>query len=437
MSFGGGRAGLAGISVLVAVVAGPNCAVRVGPGGPTVQQQPISACALSGAVKKLPFAVGSEAFAFVWDTDHYVVAYVDPSTGSGDIDVARLGPDGSLLGAPVAVQPTAANSDLPNLLQTDGGFLVVWQEGSAGTAVLAHALGPDAMPVGTGVTIAATQSNQARPVLAHAPGGQVAVSWMDSIEGTGGVQVALVDPKSLTVAAPLRVAQGDNDAWPWIAGDDQTLGMAWSDEPGDAYDVRFALIGTPIETSGLSASKAISLRGAAPHDGLLPRLIRTSFGFLAAWEDTRSGDNEIQMALVDPQGSKIGGGLVEEPDSGDANWPNMAWTGASAGLVYYQFRGGRPQIFMSFVDATGMRVGALHDVQVSDAASGWSRYPDVVWTGTQFGVMYVDTRDGAPDLWLQSVACAPATAAGTQATGPDGGTPSTEASTPAVDAGTP
>ena len=61
---------------------------------------------------------------------------------------------------------------------------------------------------------------------------------------------------------------------------------------------------------------------------------------------------------------------------------------------------------MSFVDATGMRVGGLHDVQVSDAASGWSRYPDVVWTGTQFGVMYVDTRDGAPDLWLQSVACA-------------------------------
>jgi hypothetical protein len=143
----------------------------------------------------------------------------------------------------------------------------------------------------------------------------------------------------------------------------------------------------------------------------------------------RSGDNEIQMALVDPQGHKIGGGLVEEPDSGDANWPNMAWTGTSAGIVYYQFRTGRPQIFMSFVDATGARVGGLHDVQVSDGTSGWSKYPDVAWTGRQFGVMYVDTRDGTPDLWLQSVACVLVADAGAppDAGGPpDAGAPSSD-----------
>jgi hypothetical protein len=67
---------------------------------------------------------------------------------------------------------------------------------------------------------------------------------------------------------------------------------------------------------------------------------------------------------------------------------------------------------MSFVGATGARVGGLHDLQVSDVASGWSKYPDVVWTGKAFGLMYVDTRDGAPDLWLQSVTCATAPDAG-------------------------
>jgi hypothetical protein len=422
VNFRGASAGLVAAAVLLPGGAGPGCAVRVGPGGPTVESQPISACALSGTVKKLPFAVGSEAFAFEWDTDHYVVVYVDPSAGSGDIDVAKLGPDGTLLGAPVAVQPTAAKSDLPNLLKTDSGFLVAWQEGSAGTAVLAHALDPDATPTGSGVTIAVTQSTQSRPVLARAPGGQVAVAWMDTFEGQGGVQVALVDPTSLAVTPPLRLAEQDNDGWPWVAGDDQTLGMAWSDAPSGSYDVRFAM----IDTKNLSASPPISLRGAAPSSGLLPRLIRTSFGFLSAWEDMRSGDNEIQMALVDTRGHKIGGGLVEEPDSGDANWPNMAWTGTSAGVVYYQFRTGRPQIFMSFVDATGARVGGLHDVQVSDGASGWSKYPDVAWTGQEFGVMYVDTRDGAPDLWLQSVACLRVT---------DGGIPG-DASTPADARGT-
>ncbi len=407
MRFRGGCAGLFG--VLVAIGAPASCSVRVGSGGPPSESQPISACALSGPVTKLPFAVGSEAFAFQWVTDHYVVAYVDPTKGSGDIDVARLGPDGKLLGPPVPVQSTPAKSDLPNLLKIDDGFIVAWQEGSAGTAVLAHALNPDGSPRGSGLTIAATQSNQSRPVLARAPGGGVAVSWMDTFEGKGGVQVALIDPTSMTVSTPLRVAESDNDGWPWVAGDDQVLGMAWSDAPGGSYDVRFSL----VDAKSLSVSQSVSLRGSAPHDGLLPRLIRTNDGFLSAWEDMRSGDNQIEMALVDPQGRKIGGGVVEEPNSGDANWPNMAWTGADAGIVYYQFRTGRPQIFMSFVDGSGARVGGLHDVQVSDAATGWSKYPDVVWTGKAFGVMYVDTRDGAPDLWLQSVACTAAVDAGT------------------------
>ena len=383
------------VVAIAALAAASSCAIRVGSGGPAVESAPLSACALSGGVKKLPFGVGSEAFAFEWDTDHYVVAYVDASTGSGDIDVARVAPDGSLLGAPVAVEVTPAKSDLPNLLKTAGGYLVVWQEGTSATAVFAHALGADAAPVGDGVAIAATQSNQSRPVLAHAPGGRVAVSWMDSLGGKGGVQVALVDPATLEVTGPLRVAQGDSDGWPWLAGDDQTLGMAWSDRPGGSYDVRFA----SIDAETLTASRAVSLRGAAPHDGLLPRLIRTNFGFLSAWEDQRGGDNQIYMALVDAQGRKIAGGLVEEPNTGDANWPNLAWTGSAAGIVYYQYRTGRPQIFMSFVDGAGERVGGLHDVQVSNAASGWSRYPDVAWNGKQFGVMYVDTRDGPSALW--------------------------------------
>jgi hypothetical protein len=60
---------------------------------------------------------------------------------------------------------------------------------------------------------------------------------------------------------------------------------------------------------------------------------------------------------------------------------------------------------MSFVDATGARVAGLHDLQVTSGTNGWSKYPDVVWTGTEFGVMFVDTRTGSPALWLQRVAC--------------------------------
>lgn len=397
-------AGLVGSALLVAF-AGTSCAVRVGSGGPSSTNDTstpfgASACSRLNNEKELSFGKGAEAFAFLWDTDHYVVAYTDPSTGAGDIYVAKMAADGSTIGAPTVVQSTPAQSDLPSLIKTSTGYLVAWQEGSAGKAVYLHALTADATPTGNGISVAPTQSAQARPVLGRAPGGKVAVTWMDTFDGKGGVSIALVDPATLAITGPQRIAQSDVDGWPWVAGDDQSLGMVWSDKGSGPYGIQFAAIDPT-----LAAQDVTSLRDDPHHDALLPRMIRTSFGYMAAWEDDSSSDNQIHMGLVDPQGAHLGGGLVEEPNSGDANWPNLAWNGSAAGIVYYQWRSGRPQIYMSFVDDTGARVAGLHDLQVSNGKNGWSKYPDVVWTGTEFGVMFVDTRTGAPALFLQRVSC--------------------------------
>jgi hypothetical protein len=396
---------IAGLVLPALVVAG--CSVRVGQGGPPDESADgtngiTAACSREGKETKLAFGKGTSAFAFVWDTDHYVVAYVDPSTGSGDIFVVKMGADGTPLGAPVDVQPTDAVSDLPSIVKTPSGYLVVWQEGTAGQAVLAHALAPDATPVGAGSMVAATQSDQSRPVVARAPGGQVAVAWMDIADGRGGAQLALVDPSSLQVAGPQRIAASDVDGWPWVSGDDTTLAVAWSDDAGSGYDVQFASVDQSLALSGqCSLRDGASSRTA----GLLPRMVREGGHFFAAWENQGAGDNAIYSAIVDASGHRLGGGLVEEPKTGDANWPNAAWTGAAAAIVYYQWRSGRPQIYLTLLDGTGARVANAHDLQVSAGEKGWSKYPDVAWTGNDFGVVYVDTRDGSPELWMQRVSC--------------------------------
>jgi hypothetical protein len=395
------RSGLVGTAWLV-TISSASCAVRVGgaPSEDTSHPFGASACSRLNSETKLSFGTGASSFAFLWDTDHYVVVYSDPATGAGDIYVARMAADGSIVGAPVVVQATPAASDLPNLLKTQSGYLVVWQEGTAGQAVYVHALSSDALPTGNGFSVAATQSTQARPVLAHAPNGKVAVTWMDLFGGKGGVAIALVDPSSLAVTGPQRVAQSDVDGWPWVAGDDQSLAMVWSDKASGPYDIQFATI-----DPSLAVEHETPLREDAKNDALLPRMIRTNRGFMSAWEDMRGSDNQIFMASVDPSGTHLGGGVVEEPNSGDANWPNMASAGDEAAIVYYQWRSGRPQVYMSLVDASGARVAGLHDLQVSNGGQGWSKYPDVVWTGTEFGVMYVDTRTGGPALWFQRVSC--------------------------------
>lgn len=387
---------------LLAVVAGSDaCAIRIGSGGPDDGIDP-SKCALDGSEQKLPFGAGSDAFAFGWDRDHYVVVYNDPSTGSGDIFVAKMSADGKLLGTPVDVDPTPATSDLPTLLRTSNGWLVAWQEGTAGQSVFVHALDSNASPTGSGASIAATNSDDSRPVLANAPGGHVAVAWMDEGASTGGAQVALVDPQSLTVMTQQPIDPSSTDGWPWLAADGHTLGLAWCDGNSASYDVRFEM----LDPSKLTPSHTESLRGSVRNGGVLPRMVSTGQGFLAAWEDTRdTGSNQIFAAGVRDDGTHLGGGLVEQPNTGDANWPNIAWAGNAAAVVYYQWRDSRPQIFLTLLDDTGARIGGSGDLRVSNGDAGWSKYPDIVWTGSDLGVMYVDTRDGSPALWFQRVSC--------------------------------
>ncbi len=396
-------ASLAGLVVPALVVAG--CEVRVGQGGPPDTADDgtngvTTACSREGSETLLSFGKGATSFALLWDTDHYVVAYSDPSTGSGDIFVATMQPDGTVISAPVDLDPTPAASDLPSIVKTSAGYLVVWQEGTAGQAVLAHALGQDASPAGQSTIVASTQSSQSRPVVAPGPNGLVAVAWMDVANGKAGADVALVDPGSLQVTGPQPLGPSDVDGWPWVAGDGQSLAAVWSDNAGSGYGVQFASV-----DASLALSNACSLPGTSKTQGVLPRMVRTASGYFAAWEDQGSGDNAIDSAFVDSSGNRVAGGVVEEPNTGDANWPHAAWSGSTAAVVYYQWRTSRPQVYLTLLDGTGARVAGAHDLQVSNGASGWSKYPDVVWTGTDFGVVYSDTRDGAPELWMQRVSC--------------------------------
>lgn len=386
---------------LIAVAAGTDaCALRLGSqGGAGIVP---SLCRLAGGEQKLAFGAGSQSFAFAWDHDHYVVVYSDPSMGGGDVFVAKMSAEGKLLGSPVDIEPTPASSDLPAILKTSDGWLVAWQEGDAGKSVFAHALDGNAEPTGSGASIAATDSEESRPVLANAPGGHVAVAWMDTGGAAGGSQVALVDPHSLAVTQQQRIDPSAADGWPWLAGDDHALGLAWCDGDGTNYDVQFE----SLDPSRLTASHRTSLRGTARNGGLLPRMVSTGSGFVAAWEDMRDkGGNQIFAAAVSYDGTRAPGGLVESPNTGDANWPSLAWANNAAAVVYYQWRDSRPQIFLTLIDGKGARIPDSADLRISNGGAGWSKYPDVVWTGSDLGVMYVDTRDGSPALWFQRVSC--------------------------------
>jgi hypothetical protein len=287
----------------------------------------------------------------------------------------------------------------------------VWQESDpAMPNIRTHALDPSGRPIGQPHVIAYGRSNEMRPVLASSPLG-VAISWMDQAPnsispgdnvGDSTTYVGLLDD-NLALRAdipPTRVTPSSPSGFPWLAGNSNGLSLLWCDNVDGVIDPYFA----PVDQQ-LALDHSTDVRGASVTQAAqLGRMTITDFGFLTAWEDLRTGSEEIYMSLLDPSGNRYAGGLVEEPDTGNANWPHMAWTGSSAAVVYYQFRAGKPQIFLTFIDQNGQRINGAADAQVSFTSAS-AKYPDVIWNGSGFAVMWIDTRDGQPELYFNRALC--------------------------------
>ena len=352
---------------------------------------------------------GADSFAFTWVDDHYQVVYEDHATQ--DIFAVKLSREGMVQGAAVPVEQTASKSSLPAILRTPGGFVVAWQEEDV-PAVRTHGLTLDGLPTGNGQQIAVARSSQIRPVLADSPAG-VAISWMDQAAassmnndtlGTSSAYLGLLDASyALRTDLPARTLGSGGDAgYPWLAGSATALEVLYSATTTQT-DVYVAPITSGASALTIGASNDVRDLSAA-NEALLGRLTRTDFGYLASWEDHRSGEAEIYLALLDATGKRYAGGLVEEPATGNANWSHQAWTGSAAGIVYYQYRSGRPQIFMTFIDQTGARIGGAADMQVSNTPAS-ARFPSVQWDGSQFGVIWIDSRSSPVELYFNSAVC--------------------------------
>ncbi len=383
---------------------GPGAGKEVPDGGAAVPGGSITTppvCSVTGAELQISSGAGVGDFAWLWDANHFVLVYSDGVTG--DMRVEKVSPDGTPEGPAILLEKTAQKASHPSLVKTASGYLVAWEEGAAtvGSRVLKlRALDGSANPAGAASSqVASSASDQVRPSLSQGPGG-VALAWMDVSAGRKTVLLAPVDG-ALHLGAIQRLGGAAGDAaWPSITGDAASVAAVWSDARSGSYNIRLARFDDKM-TNMMEAPLRM-----APGDARLGRVIKTGFGYLSTWEDTRTGDNEIYMSLNDPAGAQLAQGVVEEPGTGDANWPNMAWDGSSAGVVYYQFRGGAPQIYMSFVDATGKRVGGGADVQVSRTTSGKSaRYPELAWTGQLFAVSWLDTRNGPGQIFFNRVVC--------------------------------
>ncbi len=126
--------------------------------------------------------------------------------------------------------------------------------------------------------------------------------------------------------------------------------------------------------------------------------------FALVWQDKRDGAaGEIYFAALDKMGVRLGANDVRvTTTTGTDAHPALAWNGTRYGLVYADNTVGNYELYFRLLEANGTPVGNPIRLTTTANASDW---PDLVWTGTHFGLAWEDERSGAgkEDVYFQKL----------------------------------
>ncbi|KFE70727.1 hypothetical protein DB31_5769 [Hyalangium minutum] len=328
----------------------------------------------------------------------YFVAWT-VTTSSSNLDVLGTrvrASDGAVLDVNgISLGVGSAHQLNPAVASNGSDFLVVWDDSSDIRA--ARVRGSTGQILGSTFYVSTAASSQGQPAVAF-DGTNYLVVWDDYRNGSHfdvyGSRVrasdgVVLDPSGL----PISTAAGWQTA-PSVHFDGTQYLVAWSDTRGsseaDLYGTRVSVAGTPLDPAGILIS-------SAPGYQFSPSIASAGGLFFLAWDDRR---NEAQSDVYAAR-LRASDGVVLDPAGIPLATGPASQTGVSAAsdgsrflVVWHHSTDSNSS------DVYGQRIGmdgGLIDpaaVPLFAATTRQERVPTVVFDGTRFMVVWVNTWNG-------------------------------------------
>jgi hypothetical protein len=347
-----------------------------------------------GVVRRMPLTSADGASmwpAVVWDGNAFVVVWSDARSGSPDIFMTFINPDGSRArGATdmmVAHTPYAAISPRVSPLG-NSRYLLVW-ENCAGTAcaggstvgrVVVDGNGQVVVPVGELSTLAVVQR---RPHVIAAFG-LVYVAFRDVVGNNVVSRVMPLDLNGTPLAAGAVFGANTAAQYPFVTAANGKLALIYSRGIGQT-DIVFDLL-----DQNLGVSRELVVRQGT-RQATNPVAQWNGNGWTLAWEDQDSGEVLVEETVTGAEAASAG--QLRPIDTANSNWPMLASDGTNTVIAYYGFPADA-QVLVARVDRTGQPIGT--PVQVSQTGSR-SRYPSIAYSGNAdngYGIVWHDEKTG-------------------------------------------
>ncbi|MBW2263052.1 MAG: hypothetical protein JRG91_13825 [Deltaproteobacteria bacterium] len=217
-------------------------------------------------------------------------------------------------------------------------------------------------------------------------GSEYGVAWNDDRDGNWEIYFARIDDAGARIGSDLRVTDAvTSSRHPELVWSGSQYGLTWYDHRDGNEEIYFARLGG--DGAKIGADARITDDTARSR---YPDIAWADDAYALTWTDERDGNEEIYFARLDDAGAKMGSDVMITFNAFPSMDSALTWTGTEYGLVWRDDRDGNGEIYFVRVSAAGAKVGSESRVTNATNASG---QPQIVWTGSEYGVTWHDNRD--------------------------------------------
>ncbi|MFQ5720541.1 MAG: MopE-related protein, partial [Acidobacteriota bacterium] len=224
-------------------------------------------------------------------------------------------------------------------------------------------------------------------------GNEYGVAWRDERDLNMEIYFALVSADGVKLTGDLRITNDAASSFaPALVWTGTEFGVAWVDNRNGNKEIYF----NRLDAAGLTAGADVRLTADAG-TSIQPSLVWTGAEYGVAWTDDRNGNREITFNRLDETGAVLGSDVRVTNDAAVSEQPALVWNGAGYGLVWTDERDGNREIYFNLLGSTGTTAGA--DIRLT-ADAAVSAQPSLAWSGSAYGVAWVDERDGNREIYF-------------------------------------
>ncbi len=365
---------------------------------------PLGVSTVASEVRVSDTTGDSEIPALAWSGSEIGVAWLDGVLGATTIQFARVSASGTLTGSPVQISEGTDHFPMAqiDLAWTGSEYAAVWLAmfgSDSSMRVLMARLDADGAVTGAESQVTDETTLMLGPAIAWT-GSEYGVGWSDyrTSSDSSEIYLARFEPDGTKVGSDVHVPfAGDNEKLADLAWSGSEYGLLWHEYVSGPPDIHF----TRLAPDGSIVGSTLAVTETDAASSISRALVWTGSEYGAAWIHSESGDTEgawdVFFGRISAGGAKVGTDVQVSISPATFDFPPVAWNGSAYALAWTASGGTETEIELAVVDGDG---SPASPVAVTTDDGSTSGYPAVAGMDGMFAAGWKDARHGSTEIYL-------------------------------------